>query len=387
MLFAGHDDLLICARRGSPLAIGYRRRRDVHRLRRARAGAAHQPHPVPRGGRLGGADARGAAVYDADGGRSTRPDPQTALSGALIGKGNYRHFMHKEIHEQPAVLGDTLRSFANPATTASRCPSCRSTSRTLPRLAIGRLRHRLLRLHGRALLVRAARRPAGRSRHRAPSSATASRRSSPGSAALFVSQSGETADTLAALRCVKAQGLTTVALVNVPDSTIAREADVRLRTLAGPEIGVASTKAFTTQLATLACLAIGAARARGRLSRRARGGADRGARRGAGARRRGADAGRDTPSRSRTASCRRATCSTSAAAPCYRAGARGCAEAEGDQLHPRRGLCRGRAEARPDRADRRERPGDRRGAARSTCSRRPRATCRRSWRAAARSSS
>jgi glucosamine--fructose-6-phosphate aminotransferase (isomerizing) len=87
----------------------------------------------------------------------------------------------------------------------------------------------------------------------------------PGSAALFVSQSGETADTLAALRYVAAQGLPTIAVVNVPESTLAREADGQLRTLAGPEIGVASTKAFTTQLATLACLAIGAARVRGRL--------------------------------------------------------------------------------------------------------------------------
>ena len=88
----------------------------------------------------------------------------------------------------------------------------------------------------------------------------------PGSAALFVSQSGETMDTLEAMRSVRAQGLATIALVNVPDSTLAREADSQLRTLAGPEIGVASTKAFTTQLATLACLAIGAARARGRLT-------------------------------------------------------------------------------------------------------------------------
>jgi glucosamine--fructose-6-phosphate aminotransferase (isomerizing) len=88
----------------------------------------------------------------------------------------------------------------------------------------------------------------------------------PGSAALFVSQSGETADTLAAMRHVKRLGLATIGLVNVPESTLAREVDCHLRTLAGPEIGVASTKAFTTQLATLACLAIGAAQARGRLS-------------------------------------------------------------------------------------------------------------------------
>jgi glucosamine--fructose-6-phosphate aminotransferase (isomerizing) len=87
----------------------------------------------------------------------------------------------------------------------------------------------------------------------------------PGGLALFISQSGETADTLAAMRHLQAAGLKALAVVNVPESTLAREADGLLRTLAGPEIGVASTKAFTTQLATLACLALGAARARGRL--------------------------------------------------------------------------------------------------------------------------
>ena len=114
----------------------------------------------------------------------------------------------------------------------------------------------------------------------------------PGSAALFVSQSGETADTLAAMRHVKSLGLATIGLVNVPESTLAREVACHLRTLAGPEIGVASTKAFTTQLAMLACLAIGAARARGRLERRARARARAGAGRGAGARGRGLVAGR-----------------------------------------------------------------------------------------------
>ena len=93
----------------------------------------------------------------------------------------------------------------------------------------------------------------------------------PGQVGLFVSQSGETADTLAAMRHLRAAGHPALAVVNVPESTLAREADGLLRTLAGPEIGVASTKAFTTQLATLACLAIGAARARGRLDARARG--------------------------------------------------------------------------------------------------------------------
>ena len=157
------------------------------------------------------------------------------------------------------------------------------------------------------------------------------------------------------------------------------------RTLAGPEIGVASTKAFTTQLATLACLAVAAARARGAPRRAEReAAADPGARRGAGARRRGAAA--RTPSYEQIAHelvpCPRRALSRPRHQLPDRAGGR--AEAQGDQLHPRRGLCRRRAEARADRADRRERAGDRGGAARPRCSTRPRATCRRSSRAAAR---
>ena len=100
-----------------------------------------------------------------------------------------------------------------------------------------------------------------------PSSATARRRSTPGDLAIFVSQSGETADTLATLRYAKEQEQHVLSVVNVPTSTIARESDVVMPTLAGPEIGVASTKAFTCQLAALACLAIAAGRARGVLSR------------------------------------------------------------------------------------------------------------------------
>ena len=265
MLFAGHDDLLICARRGSPLAIGYGDgEMYIGSDALALAPLTNRIQYLEEGD-WAVLSARGAAVYGADGGEVAREIRQTALSGALIGKGNYRHFMHKEIHEQPAVLGDTLRSFANPADHRIALPELPLDFATLPRLAMvacGTASYACM--VARYWFEQLAGLPVdldigSEFRYRGTPLV-------PGSAALFVSQSGETMDTLEAMRCVKAQGLTTVALVNVPDSTLAREADCELRTLAGPEIGVASTKAFTTQLATLACLAIGAARARGRLS-------------------------------------------------------------------------------------------------------------------------
>ena len=249
---------------GQPARRRLRRRRDVPRLRRPGARAADQPHPIPGGRRLGGADPRGAAVYDAEGQPVAREIKQTALSGALIGKGNYRHFMHKEIHEQPAVIGDTLRTFASPADHRITLPELPVDFATLPRLvmvACGTAYYACMvakywfeQLAGLPVDLDIGSEFRYRDTPLVPG------------AALFVSQSGETADTLAAMRHVKRLGLATVGLVNVPESTLAREVDCHLRTLAGPEIGVASTKAFTTQLATLACLVVGAAQARGRLS-------------------------------------------------------------------------------------------------------------------------
>src|SRR5712691_6520583 len=190
----------------------------------------------------------------------SRPPP-----GALIGKGNYRHFMQKEIFEQPAVIGDTLNALINPATRTVHLPE-------LP-FALGELEQVTLIACGTAYhacivakywLERIARISveidiASEFRYRAPAMPK-------GGAAIFVSQSGETADTLAALRYAKAQGQRIIAIVNQPESSIARAADVVLPTLAGPEIGVASTKAFTTQLAVLACFTVALARARGAIS-------------------------------------------------------------------------------------------------------------------------
>jgi glucosamine--fructose-6-phosphate aminotransferase (isomerizing) len=265
ILFAGHHDLLICARRGSPLAIGYGNGEMFIGSDALALAPLTDRIQYLEEGDWAVLTPRGATVHDADGNEVAREIKQTALSGALIGKGNYRHFMHKEIHEQPAVIGDTLRAFASPADHRIALPDLPVDLANISRLAMvacGTAHYACMvakywfeQLAGLPVDLDIA------SEYRYRDAPLA-----PDGAALFVSQSGETADTLAAMRHVKAHGLPTLAVVNVPESTLAREAACSLRTLAGPEIGVASTKAFTTQLATLACLAIGAARARGRLS-------------------------------------------------------------------------------------------------------------------------
>ena len=207
----------------------------------------------------------GATLIDGTGEAVERPIRQTAFSGAMIGKGNHRHFMEKEIHEQPAAIGETLRSFADPRDHRIALPDLPFDLATVPRvslIACGTASFACM--VAKYWFERFAGLPVdwdigSEFRYREAPLV-------PGQVGIFVSQSGETADTLAALRHVKGQGHKTLAIVNVPESTLAREADGVLRTLAGPEIGVASTKAFTTQLATLACLALGTARARGRLT-------------------------------------------------------------------------------------------------------------------------
>jgi glucosamine--fructose-6-phosphate aminotransferase (isomerizing) len=264
MLFAGREDLLIGARKGAPLAVGYGEgEMYLGSDALALAPLTERIQYLEEGDiALLGRD--GARLIDAAGRPVDRPIKQTAFSGAMIGKGNHRHFMEKEIHEQPAVIGDTLRSFADPRDHRITLPELPFDLATVPRLAmIACGTASFACLVARYWFERLAGIPVdweigSEFRYRdAPLAA--------GEAGIFVSQSGETADTLAALRHMKAHGHPTLAVVNVPESTLAREADGWLRTLAGPEIGVASTKAFTTQLATLACLAVGAARARGRL--------------------------------------------------------------------------------------------------------------------------
>jgi len=180
----------------------------------------------------------------------------------MIGKGNFRHFMQKEIFEQPAVIGDTIRALINPVADTVHLPHPPWPLTSLGRITIiacGTSWH--AGLVARYWVEQIAQIPvdvdiASEFRYRRPVMAS-------DGAAVFISQSGETADTLAALRHCREQGQKIIAIVNQPESSIAREADLVLQTLAGPEIGVASTKAFTTQLAVLAASTVILARARG----------------------------------------------------------------------------------------------------------------------------
>ncbi len=264
-LFAGEHDLLIGARRGSPLAIGYG---DGEMFLGSDALALA---PLTRRityleeGDWAVITSSKVTIFNADNQEVERPIRESAASGALIGKGNYRHFMLKEIFEQPTVIGDTINALVNPATRTVHLPELPFALGDIERvslIACGTAYHACM--VAKYWLERIARIAvevdiASEFRYRAPAMP-------PGGAAIFISQSGETADTLAALRYARAQAQHIVAIVNQPESSIAREADVVLPTLAGPEIGVASTKAFTTQLAVLAGLTIAMARARGAIT-------------------------------------------------------------------------------------------------------------------------
>ncbi len=264
LLFDGYPDLLICARRGAPVAIGFGEgEMFVGSDALALAPLTQRICYLDEGDYavLGPA---GAEIYDAHDNRVERPVKLTALTGAMIGKGNHRHFMHKEICEQAAVVGDTLHALINPATRSVTLPAMPFDLAQIARVTIvacGTSFHSaLIAKYWLEKLARVAVEVdiASEFRYRAADMPA-------GGVALFISQSGETADTLAALRYARSQGQHIVSLVNQPESSMARESDAILQTLAGPEIGVASTKAFTAQLAILACFALAVARARGKI--------------------------------------------------------------------------------------------------------------------------
>ena len=265
MVFAGHPGLLIGARSGAPLAVGYG---DGEMFLGSDALAL-----APLARRIAYLEdgdwavvGRGAAeLFDAAGASVQRPIRATAFSGAALGRGNYRHFMEKELHEHPAVLGDTLHQMIDPATRAVVLPDLPFDWRRVSRITMSACGSAFYAgLVGRWWFEDVARLPtdadvASEFRYRAPPLPE-------GGLGLLVSQSGETADTLAALRYLKDERQHVLSILNVADSSMARESDAVLQTVAGPEIGVASTKAFTAQLAVLACLALAAGRARGALT-------------------------------------------------------------------------------------------------------------------------
>jgi glucosamine--fructose-6-phosphate aminotransferase (isomerizing) len=262
LIFKSHPDLLVCARRGAPVAIGYG---DGEMYVGSDAFALA---PLTKricyleDGDCAALTRSGAEIRNEAGDVVERPIRLTALTGAMLGKGNHRHYMEKEIFEQPAVLGDTLHALINPASRTIGLPDLGFRFEALSRLTIvacGTSFHAAL--IAKYWFEQLARLPvevdiASEFRYRGADMPS-------GGAALFISQSGETADTLAALRYAKGQGQRILSLVNQAESTMARESDAVLLTLCGPEIGVASTKAFTAQLGVLACLAVAAARARG----------------------------------------------------------------------------------------------------------------------------
>ncbi len=262
IVFAGRHDLMIGARRGSPLAVGYG---DGEMFLGSDAlGLAPLTDRICylEEGDWVEVGPDGAVVHDESDAVVERKVVQTALSGAAIGKGQYRHFMQKEIFEQPAVIGDTLQTLVNPLSREVGLPALPFDLAAIPRITISACGTAFLAgMVAKYWFEQIARQPveidiASEFRYReAPMPE--------GGLSLFISQSGETIDTLAALHYAKSQGQQILSIVNVPESAIERASDATLMTLAGPEIGVASTKAFTTQLTVVAGLALATARARG----------------------------------------------------------------------------------------------------------------------------
>jgi glucosamine--fructose-6-phosphate aminotransferase (isomerizing) len=264
-LFEGEQDLLVGARKGSPLAVGYGKGEmylgsDAIALAPFTDTISYLEEGDWAVVRRGGVE-----VHDVTGARVARAVQKSNASAFLVDKGNHRHFMAKEIHEQPEVVGHTLAHYLDMSAEQVRMPALPFDFREINRISISACGTAYYAgLVAKYWFERFARLPveidvASEFRYReAPFS--------PGGLAISVSQSGETADTLATLRYAKEQKQHILSIVNVQTSTIARESDVMMPTLAGPEIGVASTKAFTCQLSALACLAIAAGRARGVLS-------------------------------------------------------------------------------------------------------------------------
>ena len=265
-LFKGETDLLIGARKGSPLAVGY----GDGEMYLGSDAIALAPFTnmisYLEDGDSVVLSRKSIEVRDSHGAKVERPVVKSTASAFLVDKGNHRHFMAKEIHEQPEVVGHTLAHYIDMAAERVVLPGKLPFDfNTLDRISISACGTAYYAgLVARYWFERFARLPvdidvASEFRYReAPMR--------PGGLAICVSQSGETADTLASLRYAKQNGQHVLSVVNVPTSTIARESDAVMPTLAGPEIGVASTKAFTCQLAALACLAVAAGRARGVLS-------------------------------------------------------------------------------------------------------------------------
>ena len=264
-IIAGHEDMILCARKGSPLVVGHG---DGEMFIGSDAIALA---PLTRKltyleeGDWGIINRKGAEIFDEEGRSVHRPITIVDISSAVAEKGNYDHFMLKEIFEQAEVLPRTLHNLVDPISKTIRLPNLAFQWKDVTRLtfvACGTSYHSAM--VAKYWFEQIAKIPvdvdiASEFRYRSPVL-------SKNGVSLFISQSGETIDTLAALRYAKSNGQHILSIVNRPESTMARESDAILQTLVGPEIGVASTKAFTGQLVVLACLALAVAKARGTIS-------------------------------------------------------------------------------------------------------------------------
>jgi glucosamine--fructose-6-phosphate aminotransferase (isomerizing) len=264
--FRAHPELLIGARLGSPLVVGYGEGETYLGSDALALAPLTQRIAYLDEGDWVVITREGATIYDKDNNQVTREITTSGASAVEIEKGHYRHFMQKEIFEQPTVVAQTLRSYLRPLEQEVALPQMDFDISGIDRITIVACGTSYYAgMVAKYWFEQFARVPvdidfASEFRYREPVLP-------PGGLALFISQSGETADTLAALRHCKAEGQTIAVVVNVPTSSMAREADLLLPTHAGPEIGVASTKAFTCQLAVLAALAAHFAVRKGRLSR------------------------------------------------------------------------------------------------------------------------
>jgi glutamine---fructose-6-phosphate transaminase (isomerizing) len=266
ILLAGKEDMLIAARQDSPLAIGYGK--DEMYLGSDALALAPLTDRIVYLENLDMAEISmdGIKIFDEDMNIVTRQETKTLMSGKAVEKGGFKHFMLKEIHEQPTVIGETLKSFIDPHNRNIVFPKMDFDFTNIKKLSIiacGTSSYAAM--VAKNWFEKYANIPtevdiASEYRYRSHAHVE-------NEAVIVISQSGETADTLAALNNAKKRNLKTLAIVNVLESSIARIADATVLTLAGPEIGVASTKAFTTQLATLACLTLYASECRKTLQK------------------------------------------------------------------------------------------------------------------------
>jgi glucosamine--fructose-6-phosphate aminotransferase (isomerizing) len=264
-LFGDYPDLIIGARMGAPLTVGYGDGENYLGSDALALAPWTQRIAYLEEGDWAVVRREAIAIFDRQNRPVERQVVQSGASSVPIEKGNYRHYMQKEIFEQPVVVADSLSSYIRPFEGKIALPDFDFDLGSVERLTIVACGTSYYAgLVAKYWIEQFARVPvdidvASEFRYRDPVLP-------PGGLALFISQSGETADTLAALRHARSQGQRIAVVVNVPTSSMAREADLLLPTHAGPEIGVASTKAFTCQLAVLAALAANLARAKGRIN-------------------------------------------------------------------------------------------------------------------------